>query len=224
MSGYTVAHVDDIPELDDGRAPMKPVRHHLGIRAFGVNGWTAKKAGDRIINEHQEQEGEQPADEELYIVTRGHAVFEVDGNRVDAPAGTLVFVQPRSNRTAFAEEAGTTIVAVGATVGKPYQVMGWEPWAPLRSAYEAGRHEEVIERLGALVLEYPEYGLLFYNLACCESLAGRTDDALTHLRRAVELSEMFRDYAKGDSDLDAIRDEPEFEELVGAQEASGSTR
>lgn len=224
MSGYTVAHVDDIPELDDGRSPMKPVRHHLGINAFGVSAWTAKKTGDRIINEHQEQEGDDPADEELYVVTRGHAVFEVDGERIDAPAGTMVFVQPRSNRTAFAEEAGTTIVAVGATVGEPYRVVGWEPWAPLRGAYEAGRYDEVIDRLRELVVDYSQYGLLFYNLACCESLTGQKEEAIAHLRRALELSDMFRDYAKGDSDLDAIRDEPGFAELVGAQEVSGSTR
>ncbi len=37
-----------------------------------------------------------------------------------------------------------------------------------------------------------------------------------HLRRSIEMSERFRDYAKGDSDLDAIRDEPEFQELVGS--------
>jgi tetratricopeptide (TPR) repeat protein len=224
MSGYTVTHVDDIPELNDGRSPMKPVRHHLGISAFGVSAWTAKNAGDRVINEHQEQEGDDPADEELYVVTRGHAVFEVDGERVDAPAGTMVFVQPRSNRTAFAEEAGTTIVAVGATVGEAYKVVGWEPWAPLRAAYEAGRYDEVIDRLRELVVEHPQYGLLFYNLACCESLTGQKPEALDHLRRALELSDMFREYARGDSDLDAIRDEPGFADLVGAQEVSGSTR
>ena len=54
-----------------------------------------------------------------------------------------------------------------------------------------------------------------YNLACCESLAGRTDEALEHLGQAIELMDGMREYAKGDSDLDAIRGEPRFEELVG---------
>lgn len=215
MSGYAVAHVDEIPVLEDGRSPMKPVRHHLGISAFGVTAWTANDAGDRIINEHQEQEGEQPADEELYVVARGHARFEVDGDSVDAPAGTLVFVRPQSKRTAFAEEAGTTIVAVGATVGKPYHVMGWETWMPLREAYEAGRYDEVIERSRAIAAEHPDYSLVLYNLACCESLQGQKAEALEHLGEAIDKSAMFRDYAKGDSDLDAIRDEPRFAELVG---------
>ena len=52
MSTYAVVHVNDIPELDDGRESMRPVRHHLGITGFGVTAWTARNAGDRIINEH----------------------------------------------------------------------------------------------------------------------------------------------------------------------------
>jgi len=37
---------------------------------------------------------------------------------------------------------------------------------------------------------------------------------LKHLRRAIELSEQFRDYARQDSDLDAIRDQPAVKELL----------
>ena len=59
------------------------------------------------------------------------------------------------------------------------------------------------------------YSELFYNVACCESLAGRTEDAIEDLRRAIALSERSRAYAKQDSDFDPIRDEPAFQELVG---------
>src|SRR5436190_2318855 len=120
MSGYTVVHVDDVPEFDDGQVTMRPVRHHLGISGFGVNAWIARDAGDRMIPEHQEADGnekEEDRNEELYVVVRGRAAFELDGERRDAPAGTLVFVRPRVKRTAFAEEAGTVVVAVGGTPG-----------------------------------------------------------------------------------------------------------
>ena len=54
MTDYAVAHVDDIPELDAlDESPIRPVRHHFGITAFGVNAWVAGDAGDRIINEHR---------------------------------------------------------------------------------------------------------------------------------------------------------------------------
>jgi mannose-6-phosphate isomerase-like protein (cupin superfamily) len=221
MSGYAVVHVDDIPAQDDGRALMRPVRHHLGITGFGVNAWTAPNAGDRVIPEHQEaneNEDETERDEELYLVVQGRAVFELDGERHDAPAGTFVFVRPRVNRTAFAEEPGTVVVAVGGTPGKPYDPVGWELWSPLRPLYEAGDHAEVVTRGRELIASNPQSGLLFYNVACCESLTGQTAEALEHLRTAIELSEQFRDYAKNDSDLDAIRGEPAFDEIVAPKE------
>jgi uncharacterized Ntn-hydrolase superfamily protein len=46
---------------------------------------------------------------------------------------------------------------------------------------------------------------VLYNLACYESLAGRRDDALAHLRLAIGLDSSFRDLAADDSDFDAIR-------------------
>ena len=212
MSGYAVAHLDEIDEMDDGRCPWRPVRHHFGITAFGVNAWTARDSGDRIINEHDESD---ESNEELYVVLRGRATFELDGERVDAPTGTLVFARPGVKRTAFAEEPETTILALGGTPAKAYEPDGWELWAPLRPLYESGEYAEVADRGRVLVEANPQYAELFYNLSCCESLAGRTTDAVDHLRRAIDMSERFRAYAKDDSDFDPIRDEPAFKELIG---------
>jgi len=215
MSGYTVAHLDEIDELNDGRCPYRPVRHHFGITGFGITAWTALEEGDRIINEHDESD----SDEELYLVLKGRAVFELDGDRVDAPAGTFVFARPAVKRTAFAEEPGTTIIALGGTPGKAYEPNGWELWAPVRPIFESGEYAEAADRLRVLVEAHPQYGLLLYNLACSESLSGHEADAVEHLRRAIDLSEGFRSFAEGDSDFDPIRDEPAFTELIGAQAA-----
>jgi hypothetical protein len=133
---------------------------------------------------------------------------------VDAPTGTFVFAHPGVKRTAFAEEPGTTIVALGGTPGKAYQPHGWELWAPLRPLYEAGEYGEVADRGRVLMEAHPEYADLFYNVACCESLAGRTADALDHLRHAIEMSDGFRAYARDDSDFAPIREEPAFRELM----------
>lgn len=213
MSDYAVARLEEIDELDDGRCPWRPVRHHFGVTAFGINAWSARDAGDRIINEHDESDD---AAEELYFVQQGRAVFELDGERVDAPAGTFLFVRPAVKRTAFAEEPGTTIIAVGGVPGKAYEVVGWELWAPFRSLYEAGRYAEVADRGSELIGTDPPYPLPLYNLACCESLAGRTTDAIEHLRRAIDLSEELRAYAKDDSDFDPVREEPAFKEVIGS--------
>jgi hypothetical protein len=214
MSGYVVAQIEQIDEIQDGRCPWRPVRHHLGINAFGTNAFTAREAGDRIINEHDEADDQGDASEELYLVQCGRARFELDGEQVDAPAGTFVFVPPSVKRTAFAEEPGTTIVAIGGTPGKAYEPRGWEIWAPLQPLYEAGEYAEVADRGRDLVDAHPELPLLNYNLACCESLAGRPSDAIEHLRRALEQREELRSLAAEDSDLDPIRDQPGFRELV----------
>ena len=213
MRSYAVAHLDEIDEQDDGRCPWRPVRHHFGITAFGVNAWTARDAGDRIINEHDESDD---SNEELYFVVRGRAVFELDGDRMDAPTGTLVFACPGVKRTAFAEEPETTIIALGGIPGKAYEPDGWELWAPLKPLYEAGEYAEVADRGRGLAEAQPQYADLFYNVACCESLAGRTTDAIDHLRRSIEMSERFRAYAKDDSDFDPIRDEAAFKELISS--------
>jgi hypothetical protein len=212
MSGYRVANLDEIEQITDGREPWRPIRHHFGIESFGINAWTAADAGDRIINEHDETDD---GNEELYVVTQGHAVFELDGERRDAPTGTLVYVRPNVKRTAFAEEPGTTILAVGGVPGEAYQPDGWEIWAPLRALYEAGDHTAVVERGREVIEANPQYAVPMYNLACCEALTGRTTDSIEHLRQAIERQERLREFAKQDSDLDPLRNEPAFKELVG---------
>lgn len=212
MASYAIARLQEIEESADEGCYYRPIRHHLGITAFGATAWTGHSAGDRIINEHDEDD--PTADQELFLVLSGHAVFELDGDQVDAPAGTLVFAPPGTKRTASAAQDKTTVIAVEGSPGKAYEARGWELWAPLAPLYGAGEYAEVADRLGALVAASPQYPMLFFNLACCESQLGRTRDALDHLRRAVDMSEEFREAAKDDSDLDPIRDEPEFGGLI----------
>ena len=85
----------------------------------------------------------------------------------------------------------------------------------LRLLYDAGEYAEAADRAQELVQANPDDARLLYNVACCESLAGRTDDALEHLGRAIGLAEDMRGLAAGDPDLAALRDEPEFAKLVG---------
>ena len=215
MSSFTVTRLDEIPEVTDGREPWRPIRHHLGITAFGVNAWTGAAAGDRILNEHDESD-EGDSQEELYLVLSGRAAFEVDGERLDGPAGTLVYVRPGVKRTAFAEEADTTVLAIGGTPGKAYEPTGWEVWAPIGQLYQAGDYAKAADVGREALEEHPQYPELFYNVACCESHAGRTADAVAHLRHAIEASEHLRELARGDSDFDPIRGDPAFVELVGS--------
>ena len=213
MSQFGVARLDEIDEIDDGRCPFRPVRHHFGITSFGINAMTAHADGDRLINEHQEAEPD--SSEELYVVVSGHATFELDEVTQDAPAGTFVHVPPGVNRTAFAQEAGTTLLAIGGGApGQPYEPKGWELFAPLFALFESGDYEEGADRAQVLIADDPPYGAVYYNTACFESRAGRIDAALAHLRRAVELSPAMAESARTDDDLAALRERAEFADIV----------
>jgi tetratricopeptide (TPR) repeat protein len=213
MAGFAVARLDEIDEIDDGRCPFRPVRHHFGIVTFGVNAMTARSDGDRLINEHEETEPE--SGEELYVVISGHATFELDGETRDAPEGTFVHVAAGIKRSAFARSAGTTVLAIGAgPADRPYQPSGWELFAPLMPLFESGDYEEGADRAQALIADDPPYGYVYYNTACFEARAGRTEAALAHLRRAVELSPFLAKLALTDDDLATLREHASFAEIV----------
>jgi mannose-6-phosphate isomerase-like protein (cupin superfamily) len=210
MDEYKVAHLAEIDEIDDGREPFRPLRHIFGITSFGVTAWTGRQPGDRIINEHDE-DGE---DEELYVVHSGRATFELNGRRTDAPAGTFVFARPGVKRTAFAEEPETTILVVGGRPGQAYEADGWELWGPFNPLYQEGRYADAADGARGVAEAHPEYAGLLYNLACAESLAGRTAEAIEHLTLAIDKSPRFRSFAAEDSDFAPIREEPAFQALV----------
>ncbi len=87
-------------------------------------------------------------------------------------------------------------------------------WDDVRPLYDAGEYAQAVERGRELLQTYPGNPRLLYNVACCESLAGQTADAIEHLRLAIEGYDPLRTLAADDSDFDPIRGEREFEKLV----------
>lgn len=120
------AHVSEIEPLldsDPGEAEWKAVRHYFGITSFGTNAYVAREEGEQVVGMHTEVDTDH---EELFFVASGLATFTVDGEEVDAPAGTFVFVRdPAAERGAVAREAGTTVLAFGASPGA-FTVSAWE--------------------------------------------------------------------------------------------------
>src|SRR3954453_20392649 len=106
---YVVVHLDAVPPgpaRGSGVARLLPGRRHLGIEAFGANARVAREAGEVLVMPHDERAGGPygtDGHEELYVVLRGRAAFTVDGQEVDAPVGTFVFVRdPAAVRSAVA--------------------------------------------------------------------------------------------------------------------------
>ena len=201
---WNVARLDEI----ERRGRNIPVREHLGIHAFGVNAWTPGEDG-LLINEHDETGGQ----EELYIVLDGQATFEIDGETIEAPAGTLVFVRPEARRKATGDG---TILALGGTVGEAYQGLDWgEAWpfhTESLTAYGEQRYGDALEAVRGGLEHTPDHPGLNYNYACFATLAGETgDETFSHLQRSVELFPPFRQQARADDDFAAVRDDPRFE-------------
>lgn len=191
------------------------IRHALGITAFGVNAWIGQEAGQEVIVEHDEVGPRSNRHEELYVVIAGHATFTVDGEEIDAPNGTFVFVKdPAAKRKAVANEPETTILAVGATPGQAFEPSEWERSAPALGYFATGDYDKAHELMAEVNREFPDDPAVLFNLACAESLLGRTDEAIEHLERSVKSDERFRELARNDTDFDAIREDPRFAALV----------
>ena len=120
-------HLDDVKPGRPEGVDWLPLRAELGIGAFGVSAYRAN-AGELVVPRHNEAAGGGAGvHEELYVVLSGRATFTVGGETVDAPAGTLVHLpDPTVQRKAIGEEAGTTVLAIGATRGRPFAVSPWE--------------------------------------------------------------------------------------------------
>jgi hypothetical protein len=205
---------DELTGDDDGRVRFG-VRQHLDITAFGVNAFRATAVGGKLINEHDETGGlGASGQQELYVVLNGAATFSIDGESVEAPAGSFVFVrEPAAKRGAVATEAGTTVLAIGSSPGEGYRVRPPEAQKSM-DAYGAGDFEKALELVQQVLAREPDDVLSLFNAACFEARLGRTDDALEHLRRAIEVDERAIEQARGDEDFDSIRDDPRFKKLV----------
>lgn len=201
--GYQILSLDKLEPLvgtNNGEALLLPVRHLLGLRAFGANAWTSQ-VGKHVVPPHEEDSG----DEELYAVVRGRARFTVGDEAFDAPAGTLVHVEPGEHRVAIAEEEGTIVLVAGATPGKAFERRGWDDVVVAYAHGGAGRVEEGRAIMRDLPPGGPEW-VKPYNLACYEARFGDRDRARAHLNEAFALSDDARTYAEHDSDLDSIRE------------------
>jgi tetratricopeptide (TPR) repeat protein len=208
---YSVGRLEDMALVKSSASfDIHPVRLHFGIASFGVNAYSAAP-GQQVIEEHDELGHGAGRHEELYFVASGHATFELAGEEIDAPAGTLLFVRdPAVRRSARAREAETTVLVVGGAIGRAFEPSPWEAWLAAKPHLDAGRPEAGIEVFKEALERHPGNPNVLYNLACFEALAGRADDALGHLATAVEGDPRTREWAQSDEDFASIRDDPRF--------------
>jgi tetratricopeptide (TPR) repeat protein len=186
----------------------RPIARGLGISAFGINAYTGDKPGDEVIEAHDELGDGSGKHEELYVVMTGRAEFELAGEKHDAPTGTPIFARPEQHRGAKATEADTTILVIGGKPGAAGPPSPFEYWYLAEPAYRAGEYDRAYEIASEGLEHHADNAPLQYQLGCYRALAGRREEALEHLRRALELSpEKVRRWAADDSDIDSVRPE-----------------
>ena len=209
-ASFRTARLDELERvpLEDGW--WRPIRRHLRVSAFGINAYTATAAGDPLIEEHDEKSPGAGGHEELYLVQRGSARFEVDGESLDAPEGTMVLVEPGVVRSAVATAADTSVIVIGGRPGAGLPPSPFEYWYAAIPASDAGEHERAYEIVAEGLEHHPDHGTLHYVLGCAAAQAGRRAEALEHLRIGFANDPRTRAWAETDSDLQELREDPEF--------------
>jgi tetratricopeptide (TPR) repeat protein len=199
--------IDPIPVVN-GTLLWRPIRRTLDIGAFGINAYVAPEAGVDVVEEHTES---ALGHEEVYIVLSGRATFTLGDDELDAPTGTVVFIRdPAVKRHARAEEPGTQVLAVGGRRGEGFEPSPWEDFFAAEPLRAAGDYDAYVAALASALVKRPDHPATLYNLACAEALAGRADDALAHLRRALELKPEWAEMAQKDDDFASVRDAPDW--------------
>ena len=157
--------------------------------------------GQDVVEEHDEA---RLGHEELYVVLTGRATFVLDGEEVEVPAGSAVFLRdPEVRRYARAEEAGTTVLALGGRPGQHGRSRPGYFFAAYPKADEG--MSRVRRELDAGLVEKPEHPPLLYHRACILARAGRLDEARPWLERALERDPELQRYADEDEDLVGLR-------------------
>jgi tetratricopeptide (TPR) repeat protein len=124
----------------------------------------------------------------------------------------MILVPVETHRAAIARDPGTVILAIGAPPGAalPPSPSPFERWYFAQPAFEAGDHDRAIAIASEGLRDHPGHGTLNYQLACYHAAAGRADEALRHLEVALANEPRAREWARTDTDLDPLRDDPRF--------------
>jgi tetratricopeptide (TPR) repeat protein len=214
-TSYRVLSLPEEAREGDGDRVYIRLRRALDIGAFGAGAVYQAKGGDEVIGEHDELGPGADGQEELYVVVQGNAAFTLDGEEVEAPHGTVIFVRPGTTRKAVAASDETIVLAVGGRRGEPYRLPPGAELFDFFEHYNDRDYEGALAACHVALDKYPGNALILYNVACMESMLGRPEEALGTLRGAIEGWPRFKENAQKDDDFASLRDDPRFVELVG---------
>jgi mannose-6-phosphate isomerase-like protein (cupin superfamily) len=211
---YTTLSIDEVAReiAKDGRA-FVPMRPRLGIDAFGVNATYQATAGERLIGEHDEMNPGAGEHEELYVMVNGAAKFTVDGEDIEVPQGSAIAIAPESVRSAIATEDETLVVIVGNKRGA-YEGGAGAAMGDFLELYGNKDYAGALAAVKGAFATHPGNPLVYYNIACMESLLGNADASLAALEESVTQWPKYKELAAGDDDFASLREDPRFQALI----------
>ena len=115
MSSYTVKRIDEMQTSSGGA--IRLARAELGVASFGMQVEEFPPNFDRYPEHSHSEDGQ----EEVYVVLRGSAEIEIEGERFPLDPETIVRVGPGVSRRIFPGEQGVRILALGAVPGAVYE-------------------------------------------------------------------------------------------------------
>jgi mannose-6-phosphate isomerase-like protein (cupin superfamily) len=196
MSGWQAVRIDDLDAIPwpGAGTTWRPLRYALGARIAGMNAYTAERAGQDVVEPHREAEAGM-GHEEVYVVLRGRATFTLDGETLDAPAGTVVRVDPEVHRHAVAAEDGTAVLALGGDPTFTPSSSEWIEQARPHIRSDPERARAIVDELRALRPDSP-------GLPIAEALlaVGRGDQA-SAAEALMRVDPRYRDDLRADPDL-----------------------
>jgi mannose-6-phosphate isomerase-like protein (cupin superfamily) len=114
-TAYAVKRIEDMRAIHHGAVTLAAAE--LGVRSFGMQ-LLDFPAGFTGYPEH-DHAGDGM--EEVYVVLRGSGAFTVDGERVPVDEGRMLRIAPEARRTLQPGPDGVRLLAVGCTIGRPYE-------------------------------------------------------------------------------------------------------
>lgn len=97
---------------------FRPARQALGVTAWGMNVLELDPHNIHYPEHDHKAEGQ----EELYVVLCGSAVLLCGDNEHQVKVGDMVRIGPSTTRKFVTRDQGVTLLAIGATPGKAYEV------------------------------------------------------------------------------------------------------
>jgi mannose-6-phosphate isomerase-like protein (cupin superfamily) len=193
LPNYSIVSIPDMEAVDlPAGLRWHPIRPLLGVRAIGISAYSAGETGETVVEPHDEATDGR-GHEELYVVLTGRARFTLDGAEHDAPPGTLVLVRPGVHREAVAAEPDTLVLAVG---GPPAFEPAGSEWLELARPHFESDPERAATLLDRGIEEVPQSAAVPFGRALLAATQGRTEEALSALRVAIDREPRLRGEAE----------------------------